>query len=186
MTSKAQLKKAVEELVEELVEAKGEYQTLTSDEDPDPPKLGKPCSAAQLAALERIVGQPLPPSYRAFMELHNGWHDFDGTAAILAVEDHKSEWVKERLKLLRDTMKEFGDKDPFDAGAVPVVLDENTPQYVVLDPRKARPDGEMTFVSYEYAKKEGQWKDFTAYLKSDLKVTRELIKDEKQGKDDED
>ena len=31
--------------------------------------------------LERKVGTPLPPSYRAFLERHNGWGNFRGTAS---------------------------------------------------------------------------------------------------------
>ncbi len=167
-------------LIAELAEAKRELDRLTLDEE-NVPELGKPCSARQIATLEGILGKPLPPSYRSFLELHNGWKSFDGDAKLLAVEDHGSGWVKERVKGLGFLFQEFESEDPFKEGAIPVLLGKKERNFLVLDPRTVRPNGEMDFVSYDLTEEEDRYKSFTSFLQDALKLTRELVKDEKEG-----
>ena len=175
----------LQKLIAELIEAKREYYRLAFDTE-SKQKLGPPCSPAQIAKLERILGKPVPPSYRAFLELHNGWEKFDGDTKLLAVEDHEQPWVKERLKTLRSLLKEYGDDDPFEHGAVPVQLGKDDRAFTLLDPRVTRKNGEMDVVQYDLTQEEDRFKDFVAFLKDDLEVTRELIDEEKNGVSDED
>jgi SMI1 / KNR4 family (SUKH-1) len=111
----------LQKLIHELAEAQREYDRLVSDEE-DEHALGPPASPKQVAKLEDIVGKPLPPSYRAFLELHNGWDDFAGGAKLLSVEDHGRAWVKKRVKDLGDLFFENDSKNPFLNGAIPILL----------------------------------------------------------------
>src|SRR4051794_39748104 len=106
----------LEKLIKELIGAKREYYRLAFDKEPSF-RLGQPASTRQLAQLESRLGKPLPPSYAAFLELHNGWEKFDGLTNILAVEDYDKDWVKSRVKTLSSLLTEYGDDNPFAAGA---------------------------------------------------------------------
>ena len=176
----------LERLVRELQAAKKEFDRLSEDEEGEH-KLGPPATPQQIAKLEAMVGKPLPASYRAFLELHNGWSDFDGGAKILSVEDQTAAWVKKRVKEMGDAYFEDEDEgnNPFEKGMIPVMLGKDEDNYLVLDTTKVRKNGEMDFVMYDYAEEEERFKDFTAFLKDDLETTKELIKAEKEGAGDD-
>ena len=174
-------------LIKELAEAQLEYDRLISDEEEEH-ELGLPASSKQIAKLDSILGKPLPPSYRSFLELHNGWGDFDGGAKLLSVEDQRHKWVKERLKELGELLFEDDSKNPFLNGCIPILLGEDENNYLVLDPSTVRKNGEMDFVMYDYNQEEARFNDFTSFLQHSLKVMQALIKEEKfgtVGKDEE-
>jgi hypothetical protein len=179
-----ELRSEVKKLVDDFVEASREYHLLRFDDEYSF-RLGKPCSPKQIAALEKTIGKPLPPSYRAFLELHNGFDGFIGSRNLLAVEDQGDGWVEFELKKLGARFDEFGDINPFKQGAIPVELGEDDPVYLVLDPRKVRKNGEMDFVQYEYSKEENRYDSFVSYLQSELASVRRLIEKEKKGTADE-
>lgn len=174
---------SLETLIREIMEAMLEYDRLAFDEE-QPHELGPPASPKQIAKLEGILGKSLPPSYRAFLELHNGWSDFDGSAKLLAVEDHGSKWVKERLQAFALGFKGIAE-NPFEIGAIPVLLGMHEFNFLVLDPGKVRKNGEMDFVMYDATEVEERFKDFTSYLRDKLEVLRQLIEEEKHGTPDE-
>jgi len=175
----------LQDLILELIKAKREYFRLAFDQELRF-ELGRPCTPEQVAKLSAVLGRPLPPSYRAFLELHNGWKGFDGPADILAVEDYDRTWVKNRLKTLSSLLTEYGDKNPFKVGAIPIVLGEDEPAFTVLDPNEVRKNGEMTFITYNLTQEQDRFKDFIAFLEDDLSVCLELIKEETEGVEDED
>lgn len=168
------------QLIEELAEALRVYDRLAFDEEYGHP-LGKPCTARQLTALEKRLGKPLPPSYRNFLELHNGWGDLSGDAKLLAVEDHDSEWVKEHLADLAEVYADLGQENPFAKGALPVFLGEQSDQALYIDPDTARPDGEMDFVALDIVTEEARFPDFTSFLANKRDLLRRLIDEEKNG-----
>ncbi len=166
-------------LVAELLEAKREYSRLRFDVESET-ALGPPASVEQIRKLERFVGQPLPPSYRAFLELHNGWADFDGSAKLLAVEDHECEWVRRRIKDWGETVDDDS-QNPFLTGVIPILLGEVESNFLALDPSTSKATGEMDFISYDYLCEEDRFEDFTTFLKANLKVLQGLIDDETTG-----
>jgi hypothetical protein len=171
-------------LIEQLAEAMRTYDRLALDEEGEH-KLGKPCSPKQIAALEKILGKPLPPSYKAFMELHNGWDDFSGDAKLLAVEDHKSEMVKERLLDMEELFADTDEENPFEKGAMPVLLGEDSNMCLFLDPNTIRPNGEMDYVLLDIVKEEERFKDFTSFLEYRLDLFKRMIDKETKGIEDE-
>jgi hypothetical protein len=175
-----ELRSEIKKLVDDYIEANREYSRLVFDQEYSF-KLGKPCSPKQIAALEEILGKPLPPSYRAFLELHNGFEGFMGNQKLLAVEDQEADWVLAEVENIGDLFEENGGDNPFEKGAIPVELGKDAPIYLVLDPSKVRKDGEMDLVEYEYTNKQNKWKDFGSFLRSKLEALQGLIEDEKQG-----
>jgi len=174
------LKSEVKKLVDDFVEASREYMLLRYDEEYSF-RLGKPCSPKQIAALEKTIGKPLPPSYRAFLELYNGFDGFIGSRNLLAVEDQGSAWVEAELKKFGARFDEFGDSNPFKKGAIPVELGQDDPIYLILDPSKVLKDGEMYFVKYDNTKAENKYESFVSYLQSKLASVRRSIEKEKKG-----
>lgn len=173
----------LETLIREIMEAKLEYDRLAFDEE-RPHELGPPASPKQIAKLEGILGKSLPPSYRAFLELHNGWSHFDGGAKLLAVEDHEGEWVKDRWETFANGFEDIEVEDnPFEIGAIPVLLGPDEYNFLVLDPRKVRKNGEMDFVMYYYSEEEDRFEDFTSYLQDYLEVKRRSIEEERRCAD---
>jgi hypothetical protein len=169
-------------LLNELEAAKREYYRLRFDEE-YPHELGEPASRPQLARLEQIIGRPVPASYREFLALHNGWSNFDGDGKLLAVEDQGSEWVKERLEYWSNLWDEDAE-NPFEHGAIPVLLGEIKNSFLVLDPRRVRKDGGMDFVLYDYMQEDRVYQDFADYLQRELEITRQLIERETHGLED--
>lgn len=174
----------LEKLIPALQEALRKRDRLVFDEE-YPHPLGEPSTQEQLATLERIVGKPLPPSYLAFMTLHNGWGHLVGDARVLAVEDYGSPWLKRRLDDLSTLFYDFG-PDPFEAGAIPIVLGEDARGFLVLDPTTVRKNGEMDFISYDLTRKEDRFRDFNAYLEHKLKLLQQMIDRETKGAPEED
>ncbi|HWK66930.1 MAG TPA: SMI1/KNR4 family protein [Rhizobiaceae bacterium] len=163
-----------------MAEALRVYDQLAFDEE-YPHPLGEPCSPKQLAFLEKKFGMPLPPSYRAFLELHNGWRDLSGDARLLSVEDQDSEWVKECLADLAEVYSDLDQENPFESGALPVFLGEESNQALYIDPHTVRPDGESDFVALDIATEEMRFPDFTSFLANKLDLLREMIADQKKG-----
>lgn len=174
----------LQQLIQDLAEAKREYDRLVFDEE-DEHELGPPASAKQLAKLESIIGKFLPPSYRSFLELHNGWCDFAGGAKLLEIDDQGSAWVEKRLKELGELLFEENSKNPFLNGAIPILLGKDENSFLVLDPNKVQKNGEMDFVMYDYGIEERRFSDFTSFLRNDLKLMQRLIENEKHGISDE-
>jgi hypothetical protein len=167
-------------LISDLDEALRTYDRLAFDEVIDHPR-GKPCTDRQLAKLEKMLGRPLPPSYRAFLEMHNGWGEFSGESRLLSVEDQRSDWVRERLDDIDELCDEEEVENPFANGALPVLLGEDTRSVLYVDPRTARPDGEMDFVALDIIEEERRFPDFTSFLEHKLGVLRRLIDKETHG-----
>jgi len=168
------------ELVAQLDDAMRTYDHLVFDEEVKHPR-GKPCTPKQIAKLERMLGQPLPPSWRAFLELHNGWDEFSGESKLLSVEDQRAEWVQDRLDDIDELCDEFDSENPFNHGALPVMLGEDTKSVLYVDPRTARADGEMDFVALDIIEEEDRFPNFTAFLMHKLEILRRLIDKETRG-----
>jgi hypothetical protein len=175
-----ELRSEIKKLLDDFVEAKREYIRLCFDKEYSA-KLGKPASPEQIAELEERIEKPLPPSYRAFLELHNGFENFIGIQNLLAVEDQDAGWVEGELERIGDNFEEFGGDNPFEKGAIPVQLGKDQPVYLVLDPKKVRKNGEMDFVEYDNTEEQNRFKDFASFLRSKVEAMRSLIEDEKEG-----
>jgi hypothetical protein len=50
---------------------------------PDEQRLGPPGAPLELEELERVFDRPLPPSFRTFLELHDGWVMANGAVDLL-------------------------------------------------------------------------------------------------------
>jgi len=166
-------------LIEKLADAMNRYEILAFDED-DYRELGKPCTAAQLAMAEQDLGQPLPPSYRAFLELHNGWTDFIREAPILAVEARHKPWFRRRAKEIRCHLKEFNDP-PFISFGFLILAHPDVSTVLYLDKTKPTGNGELEVVAHCLRQGElGRHPSLEGYFRHHLAMYEKMIEEEKQ------
>jgi len=171
----------IKNLIDEIIVAKQKYEILKFDEE-YVPKLGEAASTGHIKKLEAILGKPLPPSYKAFLELYNGWEEFHGDGKLLSTEDHESNWVKDKIQFWSGLWeKENPSKNPFEQGAIPVMLGESLNHFIVLDPNREGPNGKLDFVEFDYMCEESTYEDFTAYLQEELEILQILIDREMNG-----
>lgn len=158
--------------VDELAAALRRYDKLRFDEVQSR-ELGPPATEDELARLSRVLGFFLPPSWRAFLSMHNGWQNFRGTAKILSTADYELAWVRQRVKDWEDLLD--GQINPFGDGRKPILLGTDESSFLVVDPTTVRPDGEMSFIMYDYLEEERRFPDFASYLRHHLSTMRALI-----------
>ena len=173
----------MQELVTELSAAMREYDRLVFDEE-EPHEAAPPASPRQIAGLEHRLGIRLPESYRAFLEIHNGWSDFDGGSKLLAVEDQDSRWVKERIAYWNDLWPDDLD-NPFQKGALPVLFGTDENNFLVLEYDTSAEGGRPEFVMYDFMHEEKRYERFDSYLRHRLKILHYLIQRETEGYPDD-
>ena len=146
-----------------------------------PRELGPPASDAALERLGKRYGLTLPPSYAAFLRLHDGWRGFRGDADLLSVADHGEAWVTEELSARSDLFDEFGEANPIKAGAMPVMLGEGVSTCLLLEP--APPGGKATprLAQYDHSQFEEAYPDFADFLRHNLGIVERLIDKHTRG-----
>ena len=101
-----------------------------------------------LQAYEQRCGIPMPPSYRALLELSNGYDGLLFGGDLLAVEDVTpggSAW--ERISEWKLETAKYGGGRVLDGIMVAYMAQPNN--WAFLDPNTAQPSGEMALVSWD-------------------------------------
>jgi hypothetical protein len=173
-------------LINKIVREQAHYENLAFDEESHH-VLGAPASDEAIRSLEARLGAPLPPDYRAFLKLHNGWQNFHADGKLLAIEDQDDEWVREKVKFWSDLWASE-DPNPFARGAIPIMLGQSLHHFVVLDPTQVRPESGTEIAEYDSMRKRAVFESFSAYLRRESDVLQRLIDRELHGipEDDED
>lgn len=166
-------------LIADLVAAGQELDLLMFDEIitglPNPP-----ATERQIADYEQQCGFPMPPTFRAFLLLHDGWPDFLGDAAILGTGWRKLDWTADALEALEAPFEEFGQEDPIAHDAVPVLLGDGAFVSLFLWPPHL---SERPFHEYQYSELLAEHADFDAFLQGSLDSLRNQIDEERNGTD---
>lgn len=170
MTERAEIAAAVEE----LVRLRKEYFRLEFDEDNEEEFAG-PASALQIHAIQERLGRPVPPTYRAFLELHGGWKNFAADSALLSAADYEEGWVRERLADLNDLFGEFESDNPVQDWGFPILLGATGRMSLFLDKRSARPDGELDYVYYDATEEQERFGSFLDFLNDKITTAKSLI-----------
>lgn len=161
-------------LITELYDAFSRLELLQFDEDYIG-ELGAPCSPEQIATAVQDLGQPLPPSYGAFLALHNGWTDFIGEAPLLAVEDRGSAQYQRRVKGIGEHLRSFEMHD-FVPHSFFILAHPDVSTVLYFDKLKPTGGGELEMVEHSLREGElGRYPSFEAYLREVLSVTERLI-----------
>lgn len=154
----------------------GEAVLDSDDGHPDEPRpsieeaLGAPCSAAEIAGLEKRLGRPLPASYRAYLSMYGKGPKAFG--APLGPAELRSKEIASAIRWKSDLFEEVA--SPFDAGAIPFVLDGDSRSMVLFVPPIGA-TGDMAVVSYELTTRMDRARDLEAYFQRRTKLARELV-----------
>jgi hypothetical protein len=148
---------------------------------PDDQTLGPPVPPTLLTQFEDQLGKKLPPSYRQFLSLHNGWQMAMGAVDLLSVEEMLGGPRHE--KVLRWQREQAKAGDPFAPNGLVVGHSDITPTVFLLDPSSPDEDGEWPLIRYDYSP-EQVYPSFLDWLESSVQTFRRLAEKE-QSNDEE-
>lgn len=148
----------------------------------DDQKLGPPASEAQLAELEARLKRPLPPSYRTFLKLHNGWRMASGAVDLLSVEEMLEGPRADKIKKWQAEAEKAG--DPLAANGLVIGFGEATSIRLLLDPSTLDETGEWAIVGHDNGP-EWNYPSFIAWLEASVEEFRELAEEETEEDDQE-
>jgi len=166
------MKKAEKRLRDVIKALSGKLKELASLPDYSHLRVepGAPATADALAAYERHLGRPLPPSYRAFLELHDGYRGLAYPGDMLAIGDllpgGKS---AEAISKWRERSLRWGAEETREA--IPIANLGQPNNWVFLDPTRPRARGELTVVEWE-PEDTTEYPDLVAFLEECLETVK--------------
>lgn len=159
-------------IIKKLFDANAEYHRFLH-KDEKTHYLGDPCSEDIIAQFENETGIKLPPSYREFLLLHNGWKNFSGEDTILSLELMKDERVIDHINHLRNLQLELIQEKA--ANGFVIGCGENTSYTLYLDLETKREDGEMNIVEHDLSGEIKRHPDFTSLLEDKHRIIMLLL-----------
>ncbi|MCU9840061.1 SMI1/KNR4 family protein [Ruegeria sp. WL0004] len=165
-------------MIDRMLDRKEEYETLRFDEPFERPDPG-PASSDALRRAESQIGRSLPPDLRHFLSIRDGFDYMDGRAKILGTSDYGAPWVTEALAAYDELFVEFSAVNPLRAGAIPVMLGEDTRPMVLFETPAGGDAGE--YVEYDWVEEIDRYPTLFAWLEGDLSVIDTLIDRELNG-----
>jgi hypothetical protein len=171
----ADLRSRVARAVRELLDTNEEYAQVVFGEHSGQ-VLGPPSRPQDLATLQARAGFALPPSYRAFLELHDGWRGFDGEVDLLSAADRTDPQVMGAIEELLDLTRE----EAIPEQALFIAGGRHASQLIYLDGATRRPDGEMDVVEFGAAEGElDRYPDIVTLMEKSRELLQQLIAQEK-------
>lgn len=161
----------IREIIAANLAAKDEYDRLVSDELTDRGNPG-PASDDAIAAAERALGQRLPDSYRALLQVRNGIRYFEGDAHILAIEELVQDWVKRKCVARAGLFVEFEGGDPFAKGAIPIMIGEDSSALLLWLPDRG------VLAEYDIVQHVNDHETLFGYIQEDTKLVEEMVEEE--------
>jgi len=108
-----------------------------------------PASEDEIVRYETYLGRPLPPSYRAFLSLHNGYRGLAYPGDMLSIDDVMpgGTWY-DRISKWKKTSAKYGSTEVIDAVVIANLGQPNNWAY--LDPKRvSAKTKEMKVVEWE-------------------------------------
>lgn len=140
--------------------------------------LGSPADPARLDALEAELGQELPPSYRLFLTLHDGWAHWEGDIHMLSVEQMRGGEYGEWVRRWKEECAARGDDIVARGHVMACQLHADTGLVAQLHERDAR--GEAEIVNWDRSPI-GRYRDFWELLADDVEEWESLVAEEREG-----
>ena len=175
----AELDDRIADLLSAILEAQRRYTSLAYD-DTECGTLAPPATEAQIAGLERRFGRRLPSAYTAFLRQHAGFSGFHADGAILGTADRDAPWVVKRVAQLGRNWEPV-DPNPFETGALPLMIGEDIQHFVVIAGDRQTRHGEPALVEYDQGAEYRSFDSFVELLEAEREVLEALIDREMRG-----
>lgn len=152
-----------------------------------------PATPAQLAAAEARLGHTLPPSYRAFLVVSNGWHmvGIPTVTRLLPVEQTEwmarqhPEWIEEWLAGYRAAYAWSGEIDPvelLDENGLPLehlretlAVSDGEDEIFLLNPQVVSAAGEWEAWVFDVEAGISRYPSFWALMEAEYDTLRDLM-----------
>jgi SMI1-KNR4 cell-wall len=172
-----QLRERLKKAVDDGVTARSRY--YASIDLPDDQLLGMPAQEELIASVEAKIGRKLPPSYRSFLSLHNGWHMVDGVTDLLSVEEMLDGPTAAKVRKWQSDCSKAG--DTVAATGLVIGWADINPTRLILDSSEVDQDGEWRLLQH-YKDEECDYPSFLEWLEESVSDFEALA----EGKDEVD
>lgn len=142
---------------------------------PDNQQLGPVANQNRLKELETRIGKPLPPSYREFLSMYNGWRMVTAVMDLLSVEEILEGPREASIRKWQHQALESG--DPVAGNALVIGDSLVTPTKLLLDPEVIDEWGEWGVVQH-HKEEEIAYPSFLVWLEESVDEFREILQDE--------
>lgn len=174
-----ELKQRLEQAIEAGQNARHTYYTSIDLDDAQ--ELGDPTPEADILKLEAQLGRPLPPSYRQFLLLHNGWQEIDGGVDLLPIEELLGQQDDYDIPQWQRDCRD--DNDEVAARSLVIGASAITATKYLLDPGVIDTQGEWRLLQYHH-EMEAELPSFIQWLEESVDEYLELA--DMDPEDDED
>jgi hypothetical protein len=141
-------------------------------------ELGPPAPESEIADFETWLGYTLPPSYRTFISLHNGWRHWEGDTNLLSLQEMRQGPYAELVNIWKSEAWVEGLSVLLDGLMVAASL--ATPGGLILDTSRVDQRSEMEIVNWEYSEVT-RYSDFVDLLQKTAQDLENLIAEEEAG-----
>lgn len=107
---------------------------------------GAPVTNETIQKLEKELNTELPPSYRAFLEINNGWKVVDGTQSFFSIDEIRS-W-KKRIDPSNWMSIASGAGHSFVEDCLVIGASDDSANKYLLNPKKIK-NGEWQFIDFD-------------------------------------
>lgn len=164
------LVKRVQEAIVRGVPARSRfYASINLD---DEQSLGSPASPQDVEKLEKKCGNALPPSYKAFLVLHDGWIMVDGGCDLLRVGEMLSGPLAEKISKWQASMAKEGHA-ALAAGLV-IGFSAISQKRIVLDLGRVDAAGENRLIQWD-SDEFSEYESFIKWLEDTAREFEELV-----------
>lgn len=170
----------VAEALNQLKEARGRLQEQIGGVLSE--RYAGPASESEIAQLEAALGRPLPPSYRSFLLLQNGFPEIDGETDVLSAAAVQSLAFGPAKALLEGLASTLG-KSSIERCLI-FGRSENPISLLLFDPAEVNESGEWRVLEYdEQEDLHGIHGSFLEFLVATTADTREAAEEASEGQD---
>lgn len=145
------------------VEARSAFYASMEIEDGQ--SLGSPADPELIQSLEARIGRALPPSYKAFLSLHNGWRMVDAETDLLPVEEMLDGPRAANIKDWQQQAAKWNDE--IAAKGLVIGHSDISPSRILLDSSTITEDGEWRLLE-RYKDEQVEYGSFVDWLEQSM------------------
>ena len=141
-----------------------------------------PASVEDIARLEKLIGRRIPPSYRSFLLIQDGFSELDGETNVLCIDDMISLIGEGAAELLGKVTN--ASSEGFINRCIVFGMSDQSTSAFLFDPEQQNDEGEWTVI--EYDEEEGidsVHESFLLFLMESALEAREAEQETHEGQD---